>query len=567
MDEKKEKNILEKVKLTWKNWSIVQKGILIGVILAFIVLIILLARFSSRPSMVAVLDNPINDADLKDRIQLCLTQENIPAKFSTDGKLYVKDKQTARRVSSILMREDLVPSGTDPWEFFKTERWATTDFERNVNLRNSIVAEVTKHIKALDDIDDARVSIAMPKKELFKADQNPVTASVIIFPKPGSDVLNNKKKIEGIQKLLVFAIEGLKDENITISDNSGNIINDFAGMANFERLSLIDKQQKIIQRYEAQYEAKVLNTLQRIYGNDRVRDLNIKIEMDMSEKSSETKEYLPFVRRSDNPDTVYDDSEIFDSVTLSSETASTSWQGTGFNPEGPAGTEGQTPPAYKDTTNLAGTSTQTIVKTNQAIGERNTKEVISPELGRRTVSVNIDGVWRRKRDENGKYIISNGVIERDYIPLSEEQIKETVKAVRDAIGYDAKRQDSVTVTNIQVDRLKQFEEEDALYFASQQRRMIILISLAAIALILFILILYRIITREIERRKRLKEEEALRRAQLERQQAMWEADQGKIVSITAEERHRMELQENAINLSREHPEDVAMLIRTWLMEE
>lgn len=566
MDEK-EKNFLGKIKEVWSKWSILQKGILIGVIIAFIVLIILLIRFSSKPSLVAVLDNPITDADLKDRIQLCLAEENINAKFSSDGKLYVQDKKTARRVSSILMREDLIPTGTDPWEFFKTERWATTDFERNVNLRRSIIKEVTQHIKALDDVDDASLSVVMPNKQLFKADEKPVTASVILFPKPGSDLSTNKKKIEGIQKLVMFAIEGLTNENITISDNKGNILNDFAGMADFDRLSLIDKQQKIIQRYETQYEAKILNTLQRIYGTDRVRDLNIKIEMDMSEVSAETLEYLPFVRRQDNPDTIYDDSEIFDSVTLSSETASTSWQGTGFNPEGPAGTEGQTPPAYKDTTNLAGTSTQTIVKTNQAIGERRTSEVTSPELGRRTVSVNIDGVWRKKKDENGKYIVSNGMVEREYIPLTDEQIRDTEKAVRDAIGYDATRKDSVTVTNIQVDRLKDFEEEDKAYFASEQRRNIILISLATIAIILFILILYRIISREIERRKRLREEEALRRAQLERQQAMWEADQGKIVSITAEERHRMELQENAINLSREHPEDVAMLIRTWLMEE
>lgn len=563
----KAKGFFDKVKATWGKWSVVQKSILIGAILGFIVLLIVVLRFSAKPSLVAVLDNPISDPDLKDRIQLYLTEENIPANFSADGKLYVKDKQTARRVSSILMREDLIPKGTNPWEFFKTERWATTDFERKVNLRNSIVREVTQHIKALDDVDDASLSVVMPNRELLKADQKPVTASVILFPKPGSDLLTNKKKIQGIQKLVMFAVEGLTSDNITISDNSGNIINDFESMADFDRLSLIDKQVKMIQRYETQYEAKILNSLRRIYGSDRVGDINIKIEMNMSEKSAETKEYLPFVRRQDNPDTVYDDSEIFDSVTRSSETASTVWQGTGINPQGPVGTEGQTPPAYKDTTNLAGTHTQTIVKTEQAIGERNTHEVISPELGRRTVSVNIDGVWRKKIDENGKYIVANGTIEREYIALTPEQIKETEKAVRDAIGYDANRKDSVTVTNIQVDRFKDFEDEDRAYFASEQRKRIILISLAVIAGILFLLVLYRIIVREHERRKRLREEEALRKAQLERQQALWEADQGKIVSITAEERHRMELQENAINLSREHPEDVAMLIRTWLMEE
>ena len=39
------------------------------------------------------------------------------------------------------------------------------------------------------------------------------------------------------------------------------------------------------------------------------------------------------------------------------------------------------------------------------------------------------------------------------------------------------------------------------------------------------------------------------------------------VSMSVEERKRLELQENAINMAKEHPEDVALLIRTWLMEE
>lgn len=561
------KKFLDKIKATWKKWSLVQKGVLVGVIVAFILLLVVLFRVSSRPTMVAVLDTPITDSSLRDRIQLRLNEENVHSSFSADNLLYVSDEATARRMRSILIREDLIPTGTDAWDLFDVERWTTTDFERNVNLRRSIIKEVTQHIKALDEVDDASVSVTMPERTLFKADEKPVTASVIIFPKPGSNLSSDRKKVEGIQKLVKFAIEGLTDENITISDNFGNILNDFAGMADFDRLSLIDKQQKLIRRSETEYEAKILNTLQKIYGTDRVRDLNIKIEMDMSEVTAETLEYLPFTRRSDNPDTVYDDSEIFDSVTLSSETASTTWQGTGFNPEGPAGTEGQTPPAYKDTTNIAGLSTQTIVKTNQAVGERRTSEVVSPKLGRRTVSVNIDGTWRKLRDEKGNYIISNGMIEREYVPVPDAELRSAELAVRDAIGYDANRNDSVTITNIAIDRMSDFEAEDRAYFAAIQRRNIILISLATLAVILFILILYRIITRELERRRRLREEEALRKAQLERQQAMWEADSGKIVSITAEERHRMELQENAINLSREHPEDVAMLIRTWLMEE
>ena len=81
-------------------------------------------------------------------------------------------------------------------------------------------------------------------------------------------------------------------------------------------------------------------------------------------------------------------------------------------------------------------------------------------------------------------------------------------------------------------------------------------------------ILYRIISREIERRKRLREEELLRQAQLERERMLYDQQMADAdVSMTVEERRRQELQENAINMAREHPEDVALLIRTWLMEE
>ena len=138
----------------------------------------------------------------------------------------------------------------------------------------------------------------MPDKELFQEDQKPVTASVILFPKPGSDLATNRKKVEGIQKILKFAVEGLTDENIVITDQNGIILNDFANLADFDRLEQTKSEQKLIQELEAQYRAKVLKALQQIYTADRVRDLNIKIDMDMSKKNVKTEEYLPRSRSS-----------------------------------------------------------------------------------------------------------------------------------------------------------------------------------------------------------------------------------------------------------------------------
>ncbi len=562
------KKTVTQIKTLWSKWTLIQKGILAAVVVAAVVIIVLLTSWSAKPSLVPLIDTPVTDATARERIILRLNEENVKATVSQSGVISVSDEQTARRMRAILLREDLIPQDTDPWALFDIERWTRTDFERNIDKRRAILEEVRKHIKALDDVDDASVVVNLPEDKLFKADQNPVTASVILYPKPGSDISTNRKKIEGIQKLLKYAVEGLTDDNITIADNSGNILNDFAGMKDFDRLSIIEKQQKIIAKLEAQYEIKILNILQKTYGTDRVRDLSIKIDMDMSEKTAETVEYLPFQLRADNPETPYDESEVRASVTRSSETATTTYQGTGFNPEGPSGVEGQTAPSYRDTSNLTGLSTQSIVRTNEEIGSRRTSEIVSPEMGRRTVSVNIDGQWRKKKDAKGNLIIKDGQIEREYIPIPDEELQKATQAVQNAIGYNALRKDSVSVLNIQFDRMGEFEKEDEAYFRAVQRRWILLISLAGLALLLLIFIIYRIVSREIERRKRLREEELLRQHQLEREKALWEAEQaGMEVSMSVEEMKRRELLENVINNAREHPEDVALLLRTWLMEE
>jgi len=58
------------------------------------------------------------------------------------------------------------------------------------------------------------------------------------------------------------------------------------------------------------------------------------------------------------------------------------------------------------------------------------------------------------------------------------------------------------------------------------------------------------------------------REQALRESEMMRAEQeGMDVSISVEERSRMELMESVTNLAKEHPEDCAKLIRTWLLEE
>jgi flagellar M-ring protein FliF len=524
---------------------------------------------SETPTYVPVIDAPIQDEDARYRIITRINQEGVRTTANAAGVIQVQDEATAKRMRGILIREDLIPSGTDPWAIFDRERWTLTDFERNVNLRRAITQMVTDHIKALDDVDDANVTIVMPQDRLFASEQNPVTASVVITPKPGSDISENRRKIEGIQKLLKYAIAGLKDDNIVITDHTGLQLNDFAGLAEWDRLSRIERESKMIQQLETQYRAKILTSLQRTYGTDRVRDLNIKIDMDMSQKSVSTTEFFPFTLQERTPGLAYDDSQRMASVTRSSQTSSTSWEGTGFNPEGPAGVEGQAPPVMRDMTNLYGAVTQETTMVNEEISKRVIEEEKSPTIDRVTVSVNIDGTWKLKYDEKREPIIGeDGSLERIYTAVSPDELRSIQGLIRDAIGYSAARGDSVSVYNIAFDRRAEQQEEDEAFFRQRQFRTTLVIFFSGLAVLLIAFILFRTISREIERRKRQEAEERARREEALRQQALMQAEEeGMDVNISVEERTRMETMESVMTMAREHPEDVAQLIRTWILED
>ena len=560
--------VVKRITAAWIAWSLVQRLIFIGIVAGALIAVIALAGVSSRPTAVPVIDAPVADEVTRNKIITRINQEGVKTTVA-NGIVQVADEETARRMRSILIREDLIPSGIDPWSIFDRERWTITDFERDVNFRRAITAMVTAHIKSLNEIDNADVTIVQPERTLFAADQNPVTASVIITPRPGSDITQNRKKIEGIQKILKFAVEGLTDENIVITDTNGLVLNDFQNMADIDRLAVIDRGNKLIQNLEAKYRAQILKQLQTTFSEDRVRDLAVKIDMDMSKQEVKTDLPLPYIRKPRTPGLAYDDSEIADSVTLSETRSLTSWEGTGFNPEGPAGVEGQTPPAFKDMSNLVGKVTQETVTHNEQVGREIKTTERTPQIDRVTVSVNIDGVWRKKYDEQGRLQFEpNGSVSREYVPLTAAEISAATSLIQDAIGYNAVRSDKVSVQNIAFDRTAQFDLENAEIARQRQMRMMIIIGLVGLVALFAGFIIVQAMLKARERKRQREEAERARQAQLRREAALLEAErEGVEPELSADEQAQLEIFEKATTLAREQPQNAAQLIRTWLMEE
>lgn len=565
------KNMIEKFQNFWKTSSVIVKVIVIGIALAVVGAVIFAVNVSGSDSTVKLFPQAVTDESVRNQILDRVARENVQVYVNDEGVISVNDEKTARRIRTLLSVEGLAPSNYDPFAEFYNRSWSTTDAEQNVRRKNAISAALKQHLESLSDIDVAFVTLVLPDKALFASEQNPVTASIAIRPSRTSDILSDRRKVKGIQDYILKAVEGLSAENLTIIDQDGHILNDFEGMAESDRVSIIEKQQKLIRKMEAQLEAKVLAALQNNYTSDRITDVIAHYEMDMSEKHSDSTIYSPIQIKPDNPDTPYDDSEYRDTLPISQQTVTKEWQGTGYNPEGPAGVEGQTPPVYSDVSNVIGKSTETGVSQNNVINTTHITEKVAPQPGRITISANIDGVWKLKKDpKTHEYIINeeDGSLVREYTPISPEDLAKIKEYVEAAVGFSKSRNDIVTITNIPIDHTQEFREFDEAYFKKLQTRRTVLLVLAAVAVVLIGFILFRIISKEIERRRRAREEELLRQQQLAREQALWEAkDEAQTVTMSVEESRRAELQENAINMAKEHPEDVAMLIRTWLMEE
>ena len=130
------KKLVSQIKELWSKWTIIQKVILIGVFVAVIVALVLVVSLSSKTTEVPLFNVAVTDEAQRDNIIYRLAQENVDVNVNPAGMITVKDEATARRMRAILVREDLVPGNVDPWNLFDTERWTTTDFERNVNLND-----------------------------------------------------------------------------------------------------------------------------------------------------------------------------------------------------------------------------------------------------------------------------------------------------------------------------------------------------------------------------------------------------------------------------------------------
>ncbi|WP_303722302.1 flagellar basal-body MS-ring/collar protein FliF [Malonomonas rubra] len=211
----KKKSVLDAV----REWSLARKLSLIGVTLVSI------ALFAAIIMQSKVADYSLLFANLPGRdassIIEWLKERKIPYRLEDGGKDILIPANRVYEARIELAGSGLSEGGVG-FEIFDKQSFGMTDFAQKVNYRRSLQGELTRTITSLGPVEGARIHLALPEKRLFREEQQPATASVIVKLASGSTL--KEPQLQGIVHLVAGSVEGLDAENVTVVDSSGKVL-------------------------------------------------------------------------------------------------------------------------------------------------------------------------------------------------------------------------------------------------------------------------------------------------------------------------------------------------------
>lgn len=562
------KRMIEGIKTLWAKWTLVQKLITGAVLLVAVVAVILVLVLGSSSDTVSLLSASITDTNQLDRISARLDQEGITHQIQS-GSIRVRDEKIARQARAILFRENLIPKDVSPWDVFNTgSKWTVTDLENNVKVQRAITRTLESHIESLGEIDSARVILTFPEKKLLASTQTQKKASVIITPRPGVN-MQEQNRIKGIENLVLFAVDGLTKENLVISDSSGHLLNSNDEMlAEMNKLDLGKKQINYKLELQNYYASSISQALEKVFP-DRILIANLELDLNFDAQTFEENKILPTILSEDNPATPKNESVYVDKIDAVTEKKRVIYAGTGIHPDGPGGVEGNVVDGYKDQVGQIVEHDETHDIVQSKWSSRLVKGEKSPiKIEKFAIGIFVDGVWVTKRNSKGEVLTSErGGIEREFIPVSSDDVKRIEQVIKNAINFDITDGDKVTVQAIQFDRTKEFELADQAFRQKKIMTLSIIILVASIVGMVFLAFIVRAIIKSREAARRRREEEEARKQAAMREAALRRAEEESANMQMSVGSKNAEEEERAKQLARENPENVANLIRTWLAEE
>jgi len=347
-----------------------------------------------------------------------LGELKIHLRISGDRQSISVPRSLVHQARMELAKEGLPGEDVVGFEAFDTFSFGTSSYVQRIQYQRAVQGELTRSIQRINAVKRARVHISVPPKKTFLEDQDPPRASVILELQNGKNL--TKPEIRGISHIVASAVEGLDHRRVTIVDTRGN----FLHRPNVDGDSGISSAILELQRsIEKEYERRIIDLLSPVVGSGKVI-AKVTAEID-STRTSLTEEFYDGEKAVPEQLTKNDQTNI----------------GSRPNPIGIPGSRSNLPGAEVQnlpvpTASMSNTSN--ISTTKYAIPKKLvTVAKPSGNLKRLTVAVIVDGIYKTDPKNAGQEI---------FTPRSEEELLRFQEIVSNAVGFDAQRRDSISVS-------------------------------------------------------------------------------------------------------------------------
>ncbi|NYG57033.1 flagellar basal-body MS-ring/collar protein FliF [Nocardioides perillae] len=501
---------------------------------------LLLAAFmvfswASKPAMTPLFSNM--SAEDTAAVVEELTAQGVPYEIAGGGTTVMVPQDTVYETRIALSGEGLpASSGQGGYSILDGQDLSTSEFQEQTDFKRAMEGELSRTIEGIDGVGTAVVHLALPQKEVFADEQEPATASVLVSTSPGAAL--SPEQVQSVVHLVASSIDGLDPDRVTVADGAGTLLTPPAdsamGAASTRAQQVSEVQDEMTRRIQA--------TLDRIAGPGNAT-VQVTADLNFDQTVTESTRYEP---DPDNPP-------------LSSSEQTETYEGAGgglgtvggvVGPDGQMeGTDGTVDGAssYEKSTRTQDNAIDTITEV---------RESAPGEIDKLGIGVVIDSGNAAAIDPN--------------------QVQQLVAAT---VGVDPRRGDTISVSSMPFDRSAEeaaAAEIAAAEAADAKSAQMTLFRNAGLGLLIALLVVVAWLKSRKKGKQRaeattyvveqLRADAAARAAAA--QQAALEAQTPAMAALAQSENALTDdLRDELASLVERQPEDVAALLRGWLVEK
>jgi flagellar M-ring protein FliF len=389
---------------------IIAMGAVTLALMAFFAFLIVRATAPQMSPLFTDLSVEDSSAIIKD-----LERQGIPYDIKGDGAIVLVQKEMIPRLRMKLAESGLPKGGGVGYEIFdKSDALGATSFVQNINHLRALEGELSRTIRAIDRVQQARVHLVLPERPLFSRDKAEPSASIVLKVRGKLE----PQQVRAIRHLVASAVNGLKPQRVSVVDETGRLLADGADDAG----GASTDERKVA--YERRLREQVESIVTSVVGPGHAR-VQLTAEFDFNRITQTSDKFDPESR-----------------VVRSSQTR-----------EEVMGNGDATANQVSVGNELPGGNARPEVAQQQRDQNRKSEEIVNYEISRTTktevieggrinrvsVAVVVDGIYAK--NDKGEIV---------YQPRSKEEIDRIAALVRTAIGFDQKRGDQVEVANLRL---------------------------------------------------------------------------------------------------------------------